>query len=635
MKLTDSARSAPANTRLTLTLNMQQHRIQHTRMRCLAVIGLFITILAVGLPRTALAMSEQILQQEMHKILRQEQLTGVIWGTVSPAGDTFGAAGIANNDHPGILQPDHQFQVGSVTKTLLATGILRLVTQGTLTLDSPVSQLIPELKLNNPWADTHPLLLRHLLDHTSGLDDAKLSHIFSLQATADTPLSQAFSSAATRQLRSKPGSRLSYSNLGYTLLGMVIERVSGERYEAFLARELLAPLGMHHSSFAYVSQLDPVAGAKLAMGHFEQGETQPAIPMQLRPAGQFTTTAADLALFARFLLGDGDIRGSRFIHKNLLQMMGQPTTTEAVKAGLRAGYALGINSRDRHGVIARCHVGTTFGFRAQFCIFPEAKKAFFVAVNADVESARYDRFDQLLLQQLGFNPQIAQPEAAMPADIGQWLGLYQLAPVRMQSFAYLDALTNFASLQQHGKALLFTPFQGKPQLLTSLGKHLFRANDRVTASHVLYIADNTPVISDGFRNYQKASFWTLVPLWVSAIAGIAGLAYILITGLYHTVRRTWLRSHPLLPAFLACSALLLPVPFFAAQSFLQLGDLTLASASLSVVTGLLPVILAVSYSYCYRRTAARPGVDLAAMLAVLQWCLVLAYWGLLPLRLWA
>jgi len=601
-------------------------------------LGVMITvIIAAAFPRPAQAMSAPALQAEMQKTLEQQQLTGVIWSTVSPAGTSVGAAGIANGDQRTILQVDHQLQVGSVAKTLLATGVLRLISQHKLSLDSLVATILPELNLQNPWAKTDPLRLRHLLDHTSGLDDARLSHVFSLQASADTPLSQAFHSAASRQLRSKPGSRLSYSNLGYTLLGMVIERISGERYETFLARELLTPLGMRNSTFAFISQHDPVAGARLAMGHFEQNVTQTAIPMLLRPAGQFTTTAADMAIFASFLLSNGDIGGRNFIEAALLQQMGRPTTTEAAQAGLTAGYALGMNSRDRYGVVGRCHVGTTIGFRANFCIFPEAKKAFFVAINADVESARYDKFDQLLVQQLDLTPQLPQPEATIPADIDDWLGIYQLAPVRMESFAYLDTLLNFVRIQQHGKQLQITPLQGQPLLLTSLGKYLFRANDRIAASHVLFRVDNQPMFSDGFRNYQKANLWALVPLWVSAIIGLAGLGYVVTAGFISTIRRKWSRSCPILPAYLACMSLLLPVPFFAAQSFLQLGDLTFASGLLTIVTGLLPLTLAVSCWRCYRRTASHPGlrVDLVAMLALLQWCLVLAYWGLLPLRLWA
>src|SRR5690606_13076553 len=122
------------------------------------------------------------------------------------------------------------------------------------------------------------------------------------------------------------------------------------------------PIGMHQSTFRFVSQEGPHADARLAMGHFEDAVTQTAVPLYLRPAGQFTTTASDMGIFARFLMGNGEIEGQPFIASHLLRAMGRPTTTEAAAAGLTdAGYGLGLNSRDRHGVVGNCHTGTTVG----------------------------------------------------------------------------------------------------------------------------------------------------------------------------------------------------------------------------------------------------------------------------------
>ena len=618
-------------------------------------------------------------QAQMAALLQQEQLTGVVWSTVTPAGISTGAAGIADSEQQTVMRPDHKVQVGSIAKTLIAVGILRLVSEGKLSLDSPLSSVLPEIALDNLWASEQPVLLRHLLDHTSGLDDARLWQVFSLRATPDSPLRQAFKPGAAMRLRSKPGSRLSYSNMGYTLLGMVIEKVSGEHYEQYLDTHLLQPLQMFDSSFGFVTQLGTTADPRLAMGHFEDNVTQKAVPMFLRPAGQFTTTAADMALLARFLLSDGVIHqdinndvnndvkkethdasnGKPFIAAELLRAMGQPMTTEAAQAGLEAGYALGLNSRDRHGVIGRCHVGTTFGFRANFCLFPEVKKAFFVAMNADVETANYDQFDALLVQELGLArpAQLPTPTAGLPQDIAEWLGFYQLAPSRMESFRYLDLLLNFATLQlaepqlhkpQHGPQLQLTPFQGAVRLLTPVGGHLFQANDRIAASHVLLMAaDQLRLISDGFRSYQQVSLWRLLPLWFSALAGVTGLGVVLIAGFMRffvksSRRRCWQPKDPLFPPFVAVIALLLPLPLFFGQSFLQLGELTVASAALALVTGLLPLAMlwGIRRSLLQARASGNAAFknnfpELLVMTAVLQWSLVLVYWDLLPLRLWA
>ena len=102
------------------------------------------------------------------------------------------------------------------------------------------------------------------------------------------------------------------------------------------------------------------------------------------------------------------------------------------------------------------------------------------------------------------------------------------------------------------------------------------------------------------------------------------------------VRRRLRPSDPLFVPFLAALSLVLPVPFFLGQSFLQLGDLTVASGLLALVTGALPLAMAFGLWRRVKRGMAGPGDRLAAAaeVAVLQWAVVLAYWGLLPLRLW-
>ncbi len=573
---------------------------------------------------------------EMQTAVEEEQLAGVVWATVSPRGIATGASGLSNAKRGALLSTDSKVQTGSIVKTLIATGILRLVTEGRLTLNSPVATLLPDIELVNPWALTHPVLVRHLLDHTSGLEDARLWQVFSLKAKPDAPLSA--SVRGPLRIRIQPGSRLSYSNLGYTLLGMVIERVAGERYESYLETQLLRPLGMLQSSLRFVSQEGPHADSRLAMGHFENGVSQAAVSLHLRPAGQLTTTAADMGLFARFLMSDGDIEGKPFIASHLLRAMGQPTTTEAASAGLvDAGYGLGLNSRDRFGVLGNCHVGTTIGFRANICLFPELQKAFFVAMNADVEAANYDRFDAMLIRELGIAAALPTERAPPPIGVADWQGIYVLAPTRIERFAYLDRVLNFASVRWDERQLHLSPFQGKERSLVPVGGWLFRAEDKTTASHVLLVSeDSRRVISDGFRSYQQSSLWQMVPLWASLLAGLAGVVYLILFGLLRMLRRRLRLADPLLIPFIGCLALFLPLPLFFSQSFLQLGDLTPASALLALVTGALPLAMLVGLWRSFSGTAAGRNVpmDKLAMLSVLQWSLVLALWGMLPLRLW-
>ncbi|MBA3563200.1 MAG: beta-lactamase family protein [Gammaproteobacteria bacterium] len=579
------------------------------------------------------------LRADMERALKDEGLTGAVWATVTPDGAVaVDAAGVKDARSGEALTPDNRVHVGSVVKTLLATGVLRLVTESRLVLDTPISDLLPDLVFDNPWAASDPIRLRHLLDHTAGLDDARFWQVFSLKPDADTSLADAFiGDPSLLRVRSRPGRRFSYSNMGYSLLGMIVESITGERYERYLDAHLLRPLAMNDSSFAFVSQVGPQADARLAMGHFEDGVTQAAAPIYLRPAGQFTTTAMDMAVFARFLMGDGSIDGEPFIDAALLRAMGRPKGTEAAQAGLLAGYGLGLSRRDRHGVIGRCHDGSTVGYRAMLCLFPEQHKAFFSAINTDSETADYGRFDALLIRALDVDAAVPTLPGAPTDSIADWEGIYVPAPNRFASFAWLDTVLNFIRVRWDGTHLHLKPFQSDGRVLTPMGGLLFRAAGGATTSHVLLrSSDGTRVISDGLQSYEQVPLAKIVPLWISLVAGLSGLIYILVSGVVRLLMGRLAPSRALFVPFLAVIALSLPLPFYLQQSFLQLGDATVASVLLAAVTGALPLAMVVGLVFQFRRrtTGVIAALDVLAMLAVLQWTIVLAGWNLLPFRLW-
>ena len=581
------------------------------------------------------------LHSDVQTVLEEEGLVGVTWALVSDDGNpTLGVAGLRDGPSHIEFSTDTRVHVGSLTKALLATGILRLVTTGDIGLDEPVSRYVPALSFDNPWRNSSEVTVRHLLDHTSGLNDARLWQIFSERPQPDTPLLDAFpASGDLLRIRSRPGTRFSYSNMGYTVLGLVVEAVTGTRYETYLDQHLLAPLGMRDSTFSFTAQegghLDPM----LSWGHVDDGSRFAASAMFLRPAGQFATTSGDLARFAQFILGDGTIDGAVFIHQAPMRMRGHASGTEAANAGLVAGYALGLGRRDRHGVVGYCHGGNTIGFVAMLCAFPDEGKAFAYSVNTDSETADYGRIDSLLIDALGI-ADAAPPPTGQPApDVSDWFGRYILSPNRFESFRYLDTVFGAAHVFENGDFLTLAALQSEPRDLRPVGGRLFSAEDRATVSHVFLRDENGEyLISDGFKTFEKVPAAFLAAHWISMISGLAGLVWLLLAGLLSLVRyRRRFLVQAEAPAFISIMALALPIPLFLNQSFLALGDLTPAGAVLAIVTLLLPVGMCLTIFRSWTmpdrpRSALVHGV--AALLA-LQWCLVVAANGMLPLRLWA
>ena len=140
----------------------------------------------------------------MTKVLDEAGLTGAVQATlVADAAIMTGAAGCTNGARSNMLLADDRVDIGSATKTLIATASLRLLDAGRLTLDATVSELPPDIVLKHQWSTSNRVRVRHLLDHTAGLDDLRIWQFFSALAPAGLPVPSFIRSAkiATIEVR--------------------------------------------------------------------------------------------------------------------------------------------------------------------------------------------------------------------------------------------------------------------------------------------------------------------------------------------------------------------------------------------------------------------------------------------------
>ena len=163
---------------------------------------------------------------------------------------TYGFADLATQQP---VAPETLFEIGSVGKSFTAVAILQLVDEQRIELDAPVERYLPWLVI--PEAeDSCPVTVSHLLSHTSGI-----------VAGIDSTPEAAFQVWALRELPtfSVPGERFHYSNLGYKLLGLVLEAVEGRSYSEIIRARILEPLGMHATEPAITNEIR----ARLAVGY--------------------------------------------------------------------------------------------------------------------------------------------------------------------------------------------------------------------------------------------------------------------------------------------------------------------------------------------------------------------------------
>ncbi|HKU14602.1 MAG TPA: serine hydrolase domain-containing protein [Steroidobacteraceae bacterium] len=321
------------------------------------------------------------------------------------------SAGVANAHTRVHTTPDTIFQIGSITKSFTATLALQLVEQGKLSLDAPIAAYLPQLQLAErdvPAAIT----IRHLLAHSSGIDGDLLTDT---GRDADALARFVASLGSVRQLH-PAGELLSYCNLGYNILGRVLEAVSGEVWDDLLRQRILTPLGLTRA----VTSADAALRHRVAIGHVrgEGGEPQrvdsPFAPRSNGPSGMtMACTARELVIFGRAHLDGGcGPDGARILSQTSIATMRTLQTANAYSDKYR-GWGLGWMLFDEAAQRMFGHDGGACGNCAFLRILPGARTIVALLVNHERGMGVYrDLFASRLATLAGIDPPV---QLAMPA----------------------------------------------------------------------------------------------------------------------------------------------------------------------------------------------------------------------------
>jgi CubicO group peptidase (beta-lactamase class C family)/formylglycine-generating enzyme required for sulfatase activity len=258
------------------------------------------------------------------------------------------------------MRPDCLFWVASQSKPITATALMILVDEGKVNVDDPVEKYLPEFKGQQVNVSTntakpelkpprHPILVREVLSHTSGLPFKSDME----QPTLDLfSLATRVKSYAKMALLFEPGTKSQYSNAGINTAGRIVEVVSGMSFEKFLDERIFKPLGMTDTSFfPSKSQLERLAKAykpNAAKDNLEECEiTQLKYPLddherQSMPAGGLFSTANDFSIFYRMIANKGIFNGVRILSEKSVQQM---TSDQSGEAKSSYGFGFGTNGR--------------------------------------------------------------------------------------------------------------------------------------------------------------------------------------------------------------------------------------------------------------------------------------------------
>jgi len=341
--------------------------------------------------------------------LRNRSIAGAVVSVVKDGEVLFQKGyGYADVDEKKPVLPDQTlFRPGSISKLFTATAVMQLVEQGKLDLDRDVNDY---LDFSIPKSYPKPVTLRELLTHTAGFEET-LKNLFVAHEADIRPLRTYLINEMPARIF-PPGKIPSYSNYGFTLAGYIVERVSGEKFEAYIDDHILKPLGMNRSTFAQPlpAQLAP----QLSKGYLSASKKPRDFEwVQAAPAGALSTTAADMTRFMLAFLQDGTVDGVSILKPGTVrQMESRQFEFHPMLPGL--GITFMEYLIDPVRIIA--HGGDTVYFHSDMILIPEAHFGYFLSYNTlgkDVGGGRGEVWRTLVNR---YFPSAPQSKAGVDAN---------------------------------------------------------------------------------------------------------------------------------------------------------------------------------------------------------------------------
>jgi CubicO group peptidase (beta-lactamase class C family) len=290
--------------------------------------------------------------------------------------------GYADQDAKTPVTRETRFGIGSVSKVISATSVMKLVDQGLVHLDTPLTVYLPDFHMLSP--EYKDITVRMLLNHSSGLPGGNYRG-----CVTDIPWPEyqdvVYQSIRQSRLKHLPGYMHVYCNDGYTLVELLIQAVTGKSFTDFVEQEIFIPLGMTRSSFA-TSSLPEGSFARA----FHDGWALPLEIQNSHAAGGIYSTPEDLVRFMAMISARGEVNGKRFISEASLDAMEQDQTAGTFRVIDCNLYTFGLGWDNTYhpgpgsvGQKALTKNGGTLMYRAELWVIPEQNLGVAVAaVNA-------------------------------------------------------------------------------------------------------------------------------------------------------------------------------------------------------------------------------------------------------------
>ena len=348
----------------------------------------------------------QWMQQQVPVLLDEMHIPGAAIATIENGGTSYaGGFGLADKEQGRPVRSNTQFQLASISKSVTSWGIMKLVEQGRLDLDAPVENYLRRWQLPPSEFDLNRVTARRLLSHMAGisLPGFKGYHPRHPEPTLEQILQGEVPPLDEIQIKYArdwnedpdfdrervpvhvqypPGEKSIYSGGGFTILELLTEEISGLSFTDFMQQEILLPLGMSNSSFAYAQNTHP----DFATPYNEQGEALPRYRLAARAAGGLNSNVEDLAQFAcaEMTGPNGEAPGRGVISADSVALLTTAVIYSETIEGIDFHAAPGHYIFEVEGARFVHHTGGNIGWRTVYAILPDTRSGICVLINSSL-----------------------------------------------------------------------------------------------------------------------------------------------------------------------------------------------------------------------------------------------------------
>ena len=527
------------------------------------------------------------LNNNILKIMEKSTLPSLAYALVNKNGiEEIKVLGFSDLESQKIADKNTLYRIGSVSKMFTSIAILKLIEQGRLHLDDEVKALVPEVKFYNPWHDTHPIRVVHLLEHTTGWDEIALTEYAKQNNPEQTLIDSLNYYPESRTSRWPAGTRSSYSNSGSAVAAYIIEKITEQNFESYIQETIFTPLKMHNTTYLYNEQVKQFGATS-----YVNQKAQTYKHLIYRPVGAINSTIGDMAKFTKMLLNSG----KPILTAESIKRMRNSESTNSNE--IENAYGLNNIPTLLNNFLYHGHDGGINGALADLRYLPSDNSGFVILTNSSNPSKLKQIREQIVsFQTQGLNKPEVFSETISNKISKQLRGYYYTVNPRFELAHFFNRLVAVYKVTTTEEALLFGGliFNAKPKKFLPASKTSFKSVDNglVTLAvaedpidgKVIHYGDKVLKRTNAFAVYFQlitASLWIIIVISFIVALLINGINKL--RGKKLKIDHKQLRKYPFLASF---TALLMITCIFLGMKnpYLNFGNKTVFSLMLMLGT---------------------------------------------------